>query len=92
MKSFIFVLLLGAVIIGGEIWWFDKHPRPIPPPPVPEIVTTSPDGTKLWRVEDPKTGEWVYFSTAGASWNTIQQLDGMGATRTVRHNTPNTKR
>ena len=91
MKTFILTLLLGAAIVGGEVWYFQKHPCPVPAPPVPEVVATSQDGTTLWRVKDSETGEWVYFSTSGASWQTTQMIDGHGATRIIQHTVPNTK-
>lgn len=30
-----------------------------------QLVTTSPDGTKLWRVYDPITNRTVFFSSGG---------------------------
>ena len=92
MKTFILTLLLGAAIVGGEVWYFQKHPRPSPPPPEPELIATSPDGVKLWRVRPNDSCEWVYFSASGAEWDTHRD-NGYGAgTVTTHHHTPNTKR
>jgi hypothetical protein len=59
----------------------------------PLLVSTAPDGTKLWRVYDRITHQQVYFSTAGASWETRIAGDGAGIQdRIINHQTPSAKR
>jgi hypothetical protein len=59
----------------------------------PILVSTAPDGTKLWRVYDRTTHDKVYFSTSGASWETRISGDGAGIPdRIIKHQTPSAKR
>lgn len=59
----------------------------------PILVSTASDGTKLWRVYDRTAHQQVYFSTAGASWETRISGDGAGVPdRIIKHQTPSAKR
>ena len=53
------------------------------------LVRTAPDGTKLWKTHDTNEGQTVYFSTAGAQWETTRMQGKM--TVHEKHETPNSK-
>lgn len=57
--------ILSAMVFGcvGYYEWVHRNDPPTPPPQ-PNLVTTAPDGTKLYHFHTD--GHDVYFSRAGA--------------------------
>lgn len=74
------IVAVAFLLFGGYIIWEHRNDPPAPPPQA-ELVTTAPDGTKLYHIYTG--GHDVYFSRGGTEHTESHMVGKTTHTETV---------